>query len=101
MLGYDNGHGPDVNPIFGGPDIAGLSHSIIDRQVVVTPEEILRAGQQALVPVRTTANDQDLASAQRKLRLVYLPCLASQRQQLANYMTRGSQGFGNERKDSK
>jgi hypothetical protein len=61
MLGYDNGLGPDANPIFGGPETAGLSHSIIDGQVVVTPEEILRAGQQALAPVRTGANDQDLA----------------------------------------
>jgi para-nitrobenzyl esterase len=48
--------------VFGGPEIAGLSHSIIDgRLVVEAPETALRAGRQAMVPVIVGANDRDLA----------------------------------------
>jgi para-nitrobenzyl esterase len=48
--------------IFGGPDIPGISHSIIDgRLVVEPPEEALRAGRQAMVPVIVGANDFDIA----------------------------------------
>ena len=48
--------------VFGGPEIAGLSHSIIDgRLVVETPEAALRAGRQAMVPLIVGANECDLA----------------------------------------
>jgi para-nitrobenzyl esterase len=48
--------------IFGGPEIPGISHSIIDGRLVVEPPEVtLRAGQQAMVPVIVGANDHDLA----------------------------------------
>jgi len=48
--------------VFGGPEIAGLSHSIIDgRLVVEAPETALRAGRQARVPMIVGANDRDLA----------------------------------------
>jgi para-nitrobenzyl esterase len=48
--------------VFGGPEIAGLSHSIIDgRLVVEAPEAALRAGRQARVPVIVGANDDDMA----------------------------------------
>jgi para-nitrobenzyl esterase len=48
--------------IFGGPEILGLSHSIIDgRLVVEAPETALRAGRLAKVPVIVGANDHDMA----------------------------------------
>ena len=48
--------------VFGGPEIAGLSHSIIDgRLVVEAPETALRAGRQTMVPVIVGANDRDMA----------------------------------------
>jgi len=48
--------------VFGGPEIAGLSHSIIDgRLVVEAPEAALRAGRQTMVPVIVGANDRDMA----------------------------------------
>jgi para-nitrobenzyl esterase len=48
--------------IFGGPEILGLSHSIIDgRLVVEAPEVALRAGRVANVPVIVGANDHDMA----------------------------------------
>jgi para-nitrobenzyl esterase len=48
--------------VFGGPEIPGLSHSIIDgRLVVEAPEEALRAGRQTMVPVIVGANDRDMA----------------------------------------
>lgn len=50
--------------IFGGPEIPGLSHSIIDgRLVVEAPEAALRAGKQTMVPVIVGANDHDLAAS--------------------------------------
>ncbi len=48
--------------VFDGPQISGLSHSIIDGRLVVDdPESVLRAGQQAMVPIITGANNRDLA----------------------------------------
>lgn len=48
--------------VFGGPEVPGLSHSIIDgRLVVEAPELTLRAGRQAMVPVIVGANDYDMA----------------------------------------
>jgi para-nitrobenzyl esterase len=48
--------------IFDGPEIPGLSHSIIDgRLVVEDPESALRAGRQAMVPIITGANNRDMA----------------------------------------
>lgn len=48
--------------ITGGPEVSGLSHSIIDgRLVVEPPEATLRAGKQAPVPVIVGATDADLA----------------------------------------
>jgi para-nitrobenzyl esterase len=53
-----------VLAIFGGPQIPGLSHSIIDgRLVVEAPEATLRAGRQAMVPLLVGANDADLAAS--------------------------------------
>ncbi len=53
-----------VYAIFGGPEIPGLSHSIIDGKLVVeSPEATLRAGEQAMVPVIVGANDADLAAS--------------------------------------
>jgi para-nitrobenzyl esterase len=53
-----------VSALFGGPEIPGLSHSIIDgRLVVEAPEAVLRAGRQAMVPVIVGANDYDLAGS--------------------------------------
>ena len=50
--------------IFGGPEVPGLSHSIIDgRLVVEAPEAVLRAGKQTMVPVVVGANDHDLAAS--------------------------------------
>jgi para-nitrobenzyl esterase len=50
--------------IFGGPEIPGLSHSIIDgRLVVEAPESVLRAGKQTMIPVIVGANDHDLAAS--------------------------------------
>ncbi len=48
----------------GGPEIPGLSHSIIDgRLVVEPPEATVRAGRQAMVPVIVGANNVDLAAS--------------------------------------
>jgi para-nitrobenzyl esterase len=48
--------------IFGGPEVPGLSHSIIDgRLVVEAPEAALRNGRAAPVSVLVGANDYDLA----------------------------------------
>jgi para-nitrobenzyl esterase len=48
--------------IFGGPQIPGLAFSIIDgRLVVETPEDAIRGGRWAKVPVLVGANDYDLA----------------------------------------
>ena len=56
-----------VDAIVGGPELAGLSHSIIDGKLVVEPPEAtLRAGRQAMVPVIIGANDADLASSPAK-----------------------------------
>jgi para-nitrobenzyl esterase len=53
-----------VQAIFGGPQIPGLAHSIIDgRLVVEAPEAALRAGRQTLAPVVVGANDHDLAAS--------------------------------------
>jgi para-nitrobenzyl esterase len=53
-----------VLSIVGGPEIPGLSHSILDgRLVVEPPEATLRAGRQAPVPVLVGANDADLAAS--------------------------------------
>jgi para-nitrobenzyl esterase len=50
-----------VLSICGGPDVPGLSHSIIDGRVVVeSPETALRGGQQAMVPVIVGANSEEL-----------------------------------------
>jgi para-nitrobenzyl esterase len=43
----------DVFAIFGGPEISGLAHSMTDgRLVVEAPENALRGGRQAMVPVK-------------------------------------------------
>src|SRR5262249_26154023 len=56
-----------VDAIFGGSELAGLSHSIIDGKLVVeSPEATLRAGKHAMVPVIIGANDADLASSPAK-----------------------------------
>jgi len=53
-----------VLSIVGGPEIPGLSHSILDgRLVVEPPEATLRAGRQAPVPVLAGANDADFAAS--------------------------------------
>ena len=58
----NDGTGDYVSAIFGGREIPGLSHSIIDGRLVVEPPEVaLRAGRHAMVPVLVGANDADLA----------------------------------------
>jgi para-nitrobenzyl esterase len=53
---------PAIAAMFGGPQVLGISNSIIDgRLVVETPEAALRAGRHAMVPVISGANDYDLA----------------------------------------
>jgi para-nitrobenzyl esterase len=59
-------HGTDnyIQAIMGGPGIPGLSHSIIDGQIVVEPPETaLRAGRHAKVPIIVGANNADLAAS--------------------------------------
>jgi para-nitrobenzyl esterase len=52
-----------VLAVFGGPEIPGLAHSIVDgRLVVESPEDALRGGRQAMVPVIVGANDFDLSA---------------------------------------
>ena len=84
-----------LESIFGGPEIPGLSHSIIDgRLVVEAPEAVLRAGKQTMVPVIVGANDHDLAAspAQTKDALfAQFGPLASQARKL--YAPNGDESF--------
>jgi para-nitrobenzyl esterase len=51
-----------ISAIFGGPQLPGIAHCIIDGRLVIdAPQMILRAGRQAMVPVLVGANDHDLA----------------------------------------
>ena len=53
-----------VLAMMGGPEIPGLSHAIIDGQLVVEPpEHTLRARRMSRVPIIVGANDFDLATS--------------------------------------
>jgi len=57
--------GKAVEATFGGAEIPGISHSIIDGQLIVEPPETaLRAGRQAMVSVISGANSYDLGQSQ-------------------------------------
>ena len=56
-----------VSSVFGGPEIPGLSFSIVDGGLVAEPPEMaIRAGRQAMVPVIVGANDADLGASTAK-----------------------------------